>query len=89
MGIVYTSVTTAIAKVFNTVSSTADSVEMTLNIINNRVENYHDADVETVQIDTLLATAQHCMEVQAKLDADKKLKEAYNKLEKKWAAKRT
>ena len=89
MGIVYTAVTTAIAKVFNTVSSTADSVEMTLNIINNRVENYHDADVETVQIDTLLATAQHCMEVQAKLDADKKLKEAYNKLEKKWAAKRT
>ena len=85
MGIVYTSVTTAVSKVFNTVSSTADSVEMSLNIINNRVENYHNADVETVQVDTLLATAQHCMTIQAKLDADPALKEAYAKLEAKWA----
>ena len=85
MGIVYTSVTTAVSKVFNTVSSTADSVEMSLNIINNRVENYHNADVETVQVDTLLATAQHCMTIQAQLDADPALKEAYAKLEAKWA----
>ena len=85
MGIVYTSVTTAVSKVFNTVSSTADSVEMSLNIINNRVENYHNADVETVQVDTLLATAQHSITIQAKLDADPALKEAYAKLEAKWA----
>jgi hypothetical protein len=76
--------TNNVAKVFNTIGSTADSVERGLDIANVYVEQNHKRAVKVITANALMSTAHHHIEHQAELDDNPKLAAIYAKLEESW-----
>lgn len=81
---IFRSLSKAISGSLDTITSTASSVEKTLDIANIYVDNNHKRITKTVRQDAILSTAVHHAAIVAELDADAKLKEAFDALEAEW-----
>jgi len=80
----FRSASRAISTVFDTISSTANTVEKSLDIANHYVAENHKKITKTTTTSAQLAVARYNTDIAKELDADAELKEQYLLVAKEW-----
>lgn len=80
----FASFSDAVQSVFNTVTTTANSVQKGLDVINDQVDNFHKTTTRNAAKQAILNTSEAHRRIQDKLEADPKLAVLFAQLEAEW-----